>query len=81
MIIVCFHFFYYIKKNKTFTKDVLLTELGYKIPFKITDEQIETCIKTLLDKEHICQITLQNPYNSNSNSNSNDSQQIYKYID
>lgn len=79
--IILSNFYDYIKKNKTFTKDVLLTELGYKIPFKITDEQIETCIKTLLDKEHICQITLQNPYNSNSNSNSNDSQQIYKYID
>lgn len=65
----------YIKKNRTFTKDILITELGYKIPFKINNEQIDIAIKTLLDKEHITQITLPNPYNSNSQ----DTQQIYKY--
>lgn len=75
--IVLSNLYDYIKKNRTFTKDVLITELGYKIPFKINSEQIDTCIKTLMDKEHIAQITLPNPYNSNSQ----DTQQIYKYVE
>ena len=67
----------YIKKNKTFVKDILITELGYKIPFKMSQQQIDDAIKTLIDKEHITEITLPNPYNSNIQ----DSQQIYKLVD
>lgn len=75
--IVLSNLYDYIKKNKTFTKDILVSELEYKIPFKITEEQIDFGIKTLLDKEHITQITLPNPYNTNSENN----QQIYKYVE
>ena len=46
----------YIKKNKLFYRDVLFTEIQYKIPFKLNDEYINTVIKTLLDKEHIIYI-------------------------
>ena len=67
----------YIKRNKTFVKDILITELGYKIPFKISQQQIDDVIKTLIDKEHITEITLPNPYNSNIQ----DSQQIYKLVE
>ena len=67
----------YIKRNKTFVKDILITELGYKIPFKISHQQIDDAIKTLIDKEHINEITLPNPYNSNIQ----DSQQIYKLVE
>jgi hypothetical protein len=76
-IIVLSNMYDYIKKNRTFTKDVLITELAYKIPFKINHEQIDESIKTLLEKEHITQITLPNPYNSNSQ----DTQQIYKFVE
>ena len=62
----------YIKKNRTFTKDVLITELQYKIPFKINLEQIDSVIKTLLDKEHIIFIQLQNQYGL---------EEIYKYVE
>ena len=62
----------YIKKNRTFTKDVLITELQYKIPFKINLEQIDSVIKTLLDKEHIILIQLQNQYGL---------EEIYKYVE
>jgi hypothetical protein len=67
----------YIKKNKTFVKDILITELAYKIPFKISHQQIDDAIKILIDKEHIAEITLPNPYNSNME----DSQQLYKLVE
>jgi hypothetical protein len=76
-IIILSNFYDYIKKNKTFMKDTLITELGYKIPFKISQQQIDDAIKTLIDKEHIIEITLPNPYNSNSQ----DSQQLYKLVE
>jgi len=75
--IVLSNLYDYIKKNKTFTKDVLITELGYKIPFKINEEQINSCILTLLEKEHIIKINLMNPYNNNSE----DLQQIYQLVE
>jgi hypothetical protein len=76
-IIILSNFYDYIKKNKTFMKDTLITELGYKIPFKISQQQIDDAIKTLIDKEHIIEITLPNPYNSNTQ----DSQQVYKLVE
>ena len=74
----------YIKKNKSFVKDVLLTELEYKIPFKFTQEQIDNAIKTLIDKEHIIEISL--PTKSNINNidsidNINNSYNIYKFVE
>lgn len=74
--IVLSNLYDYMKKTKTFTKTILETELQYKIPFKITNEQIEMCIKTLLDKEHIVSIQMMNPYNSNGYADI-----IYKYIE
>jgi hypothetical protein len=78
--IILSNFYDYIKKNKTFMKDTLITELGYKIPFKISQQQIDDVIKILIDKEHITEITLPNPYNSNSQDSQN-SQQIYKLVE
>jgi hypothetical protein len=43
----------YFKKNKIVYQDVLLNDLNYKIPFKLSNENIENCLKTLLEKEHI----------------------------
>ena len=74
--IVLSNLYDYIKKTKTFTKTILETELQYKIPFKITNEQIEMCIKTLLDKEHIVSIQMTNPYNSEGCKDI-----IYKYLE
>lgn len=42
-----------LKKINYFFRDVLFTELQYKIPFKLTDQSVDLVIKTLLDKEHI----------------------------
>ena len=75
--IILSNLYNYIKKNKTFVKDVLITELGYKIPFKISLQQIDDAIKILIDKEHITEIILPNPYNLNSQ----DSQQLYKLVE
>ena len=55
--IVLANMYDYIKKNKIFYKDVLFTDLQYKVPFKLTDEYINTVIQTLLDKEHIMLLT------------------------
>ena len=74
--IVLSNLYDYMKKTKTFTKTILETELQYKIPFKITNEQIVTCIKTLLDKEHIISIQMMNPYNSDGYADI-----IYKYVE
>lgn len=74
--IVLSNLYDYMKKTKTFTKTILETDLQYKIPFKITNEQIEMCIKTLLDKEHIVSIQMTNPYNSEGCPDI-----IYKYIE
>jgi hypothetical protein len=63
----------YIKKNKFGTTDVFLTELQYKIPFKINIDQINNAIKIALEKEHIKKIDVPN--------NNNTSNQImYSYI-
>jgi hypothetical protein len=63
----------YIKKNKFGTTDVFLTELQYKIPFKINIDQINNAIKIALEKEHIKKIDVPN--------NDNTSNQImYSYI-
>jgi len=63
----------YIKKNKFGTTDVFLTELQYKIPFKINIDQINNAIKIALEKEHIKKIDVPN--------NDNISNQImYSYI-
>jgi hypothetical protein len=66
----------YVKKNRTFTKDVLITELQHKIPFKINHEQIELGVKTLLDKEDIVMVTIPSPY-----SNDGVPDIIYKYVE
>ena len=57
----------YIKKNKIFYKDTMMTELQYKIPFKI--KQIETFMQNLLDKRYIEKI------------NDTGEDNIYKYCD
>ena len=67
----------YIKKNKTFTKDLLISELQYIIPFKFSQEQIDNIVKNLIDKEHITEINLQSPYNNNEQ----ELQQIFKYVE
>ena len=64
----------YAKKNKTFTRDVLGTELQYKIPFGLTFDMIEAGLKNLLETEFIQKITLPSPYGDGS------SQEIYKYV-
>jgi RecG-like helicase len=63
--IVLSNMYSYIKKNKTFRKDILINEIQPKIPFKVTQEQIENAIKILLDKEDITSVNLKSPYNSN----------------
>lgn len=68
----------YIKKNRTFTQDVLMTDLKYKIPFKFDNEMIEIGLKTLLEKEHIEKINLPTPYENN---NQGITHQIYKYVE
>ena len=74
--IVLSNLYDYIKKNRTFTKDVLITELQHKIPFKINLEQIESGIKTLLDKEDIISISVPSPYENEGTSDI-----IYKYVE
>jgi hypothetical protein len=60
----------YIKKNKIFSSDDMITTIQYKIPFKINQELIDSAIKTLLDKEHITLLT-----------DKEESNQLYKYLD
>lgn len=67
--IILSNFYDYIKKNKIFTKDELVIELGYKIPFKISQQHIENVIEILINKEHIIEIFMQN------------SQQLYKLVE
>lgn len=74
--IVLSNLYDYIKKNKTFTKDVLITEIQYKIPFKINQEHIELGIKTLLEKEDIIIVTIPNPYDNGGNPDI-----FYKYVE
>ena len=51
--IVLANLYDYIKKNKYCYEDVLLTDLQYKIPFKLNIDYIQTAIKTAISKEHI----------------------------
>jgi hypothetical protein len=57
--IVLANLYDYIKKNKYCLEDILLTELQYKIPFKLTLEHIQKAIKTAISKEHIKAIETQ----------------------
>jgi hypothetical protein len=67
-IIILSNIYDYIKKNKTFTLDVLYDEMNKKkIPFQINLEQITSAIKVMLEKEDIVEI-------NNDNQNI-----IYKY--
>jgi len=43
----------YIKKNKSFAKNTIKSDLEYKIPFKISDDELNTIIETLLNNEYI----------------------------
>lgn len=43
----------YIKNNKIFTLDILIENIKNKIPFEIDQNQIDSAIKILLEKEHI----------------------------
>jgi hypothetical protein len=63
-----------IKKNITFTKDIIMKDLENKIPFKINNEKIDLEIQNLLEIGYITQVTLDN-HNHNQNV-----EKIYKYI-
>lgn len=57
----------YVKKNSTFVKDILINELEYKVPFKITQNQIDEVIEILLSQNHIIKINLSNNDDENNN--------------
>jgi hypothetical protein len=52
MILLC-NLVNYAKKNTYFTLDTIMNELSYKIPFKITQEQLNEAIKKAIEDEYI----------------------------
>ena len=52
MIVLC-NLVHYAKKNTYFSKDTIMDELIYKIPFKLTDEYIATAIEKAVKNEYI----------------------------
>jgi hypothetical protein len=52
MIVLC-NLVHYVKKNTYFTRDAIMEELSYKIPFKLTDEFIDKAIEKALREEYI----------------------------
>ena len=57
----------YVKKNSTFVKDILINELEYKVPFKITQNQIDEVLEILLTQNHITKINLSDIDDKNNN--------------
>jgi len=58
-IVLC-NIVHYAKKNKFFSKDVLIEYLQYNIPFKLNEEYIENAIKEAIGKEYIELTELEN---------------------
>lgn len=52
MIVLC-NLVHYVKKNTYFSKDTILEELTYKIPFKLTDEYINKAIEKAIKDDYI----------------------------
>jgi hypothetical protein len=52
-MIVLFNLIYYAKKNMYFTRDTIMEQLSYKIPFKLTEEQINNAIDKALADDYI----------------------------
>jgi predicted transcriptional regulator len=52
MIVLC-NLIHYAKKNTYFSADTIGEQLGYKIPFKVSDEQITKAIEKALDDDYI----------------------------
>ena len=52
MIILC-NLIYYAKKNTYFTRDTIMEQLSYKIPFKLTEEQVNNAIDKALADDYI----------------------------
>lgn len=64
----------WVKKNKYFYKDTIVESIKYKIPFVITDEQLDNSIDKALKDDIIKKI--------NIGSNSSDDERImYQYVD
>jgi len=52
MIVLC-NLVHYAKKNTYFSKDTIMDELTYKIPFKLTDEYINKAVEKAVKDEYI----------------------------
>lgn len=52
MIVLC-NLIYHVKKNTYFTRDTILEQLSYKIPFKLTEEQVTKAIDKALADDYI----------------------------
>jgi predicted transcriptional regulator len=61
MIVLC-NLIYHAKKNTYFSRDTIMEQLSYKIPFKITEEQLNKAIDKALTDDYI---KLQEINNSN----------------
>ena len=61
MIVLC-NLIYYAKKNTYFTRDTIMEQLSYKIPFKLTEEYINKAIDKALTDDYI---KIQEVHNTN----------------
>ena len=52
MIVLC-NLVHYAKKNTYFSKDTIIDELTYKIPFKLTDEHINKAIEKAIGDDYV----------------------------
>ncbi len=52
MIVLC-NLIYYAKKNTYFTRDTIMEQLTYMIPFKLTEEQVNKAIDKALADDYI----------------------------
>ena len=52
MIVLC-NLVHYAKKNTYFSKDTIMDELTYKIPFKLTDEHINKAIEKAIGDDYV----------------------------
>lgn len=52
MIVLC-NLVYYAKKNTYFSRDTIMDELTYKVPFKLNDEYINKAISKALEDDYI----------------------------
>jgi hypothetical protein len=72
MIVLC-NLIYYTKKNTYFSRDTIMEQLSYKIPFKLTEEQLNKAIDKALADDYI---KLQEINNSNGSTDI-----LYQYND